>query len=254
MHYYQYQSFSKNQEQLMRQNESSGLYIENFLNQKEFDLIKKILDRNINWNEVGQVSKYHGFNLDTEYGPILKWLVPKIDSILTNWKVDFLTLQEGIEPWKVHADLRWCADKVPHKMFLLPIDVVPDSDTITDTEWLETYTITFKQRNYLSGYGENTDLGSYGNFKDWMYPKDDPNVEHLIEGYSITVEEWQKYFSHMPYEFLEGLVIDKFLKWKPRALIGWDMSALHCSDDFLAHSIKTKKCLMIATVFDANKA
>lgn len=238
----------------MRQNAANGLYVEDFLSQKEFNLIKKFFDRDINWNEVGQVSKYHGFGLDTEFGPLLKWLVPKIDSILTNWKVDFLTLQEGIVPWKVHADLRWSADKVPYKMLLLPIDVVPEDQNAYGDQWPDTYTITFKQRNYLSGYGQNTNLGSYGNFKDWVYPKDDPSTENLVDGYTITQEQWKQYFSHMPYEFLEGLEIDKFLKWKPRALLGWDMSALHCADDFLSHKISTKKCLMIATVFDSSVA
>ena len=234
----------------MREKASDGFLIEEFLTQKEFDLIRKIFTRHSNWNEVGEVSKYHGFGLDTEYGPILKWLVPRINEILTGWKVDFITLQESIIPWKVHADLRWYEKEVPHKMLLIPIDVVPETGEVDIESWPETYTITFKQRNYFSSYEKKTSLGSVGNSDLYIYPKDDPNVENLIDGYSITLDQWQKYFTHMPYEFLEGLELDAMIKWKPRSILGWDMTALHCADDFLAHRIKTKKCLMVCTVLD----
>ena len=255
MHYYNLKSFTQEQEQVMRQIATPSFAVDDFLNDKEFNILQKIVAKGINWNEIGQVSKYHGFSWSTEYGPLLKWLQSKIDSVLENWELDFLAFQEGIVPWKIHADIRWYDDKIPYKMLLLPINVISKSSAFNDDNWPETYTIVFKQRNYLSYYKNLQDNysvnGHYGNSNQdsWPRPIDDPGVENLTDNYSVTEDEWKKYFTHIPYEYFKGLEIDSIYKWKPKSLLGWDCSSLHCADDFLLHNIVTKKCLIIGTIY-----
>ena len=79
---------------------------------------------------------------------------------------------------------------------------------------------------------------------------DNPQFEEVVPGYHVTTEEWQKYFSHMPYDHLEGLTIDGIHHWRPRSLFFWDNTALHCADNFLGAGIKTKRSLMLFTVLN----
>lgn len=252
MHFYHNRSFTQDQEKKLRNAAAESFTVENFLNDKEFDLLKKIFQKGINWNEIGEISKYHGFTWENEYGPILKWLKTKIDTILPNWDLDFLAFQEAIVPWKIHADIRWYETKLPYKTLLLPIDVIAKDVTTNQDQWLDTYTITFKQRSFLSNRKENDLDGDYGNkiqYQDnWLKPIEDPSIENLSVGYSVTPEQWQKYFTHIPYKYFEGLEIEKILHWKPKSLLVWDSTILHSSDNFLYHNIQTKKCLLISTI------
>jgi hypothetical protein len=250
MHYFKSRSFTKEQEAKLKDIASPSYQIENFLTDNEFKILRQIFQKKIKWNEEGEISKYHGFGWDTEYGPMLKWLKIKIDQMLPNWQLDFLALQEAIIPWKIHADIRWYSNQIPYKMMLIPVDVDPIAGPVSPGEWPETSTITFKQKNFLSRYKANSTDGDFGNKNPdkWLRPIDDPCVENLINGYNITQEQWQKYFTHIPYDYFEGLEIESIFNWKPKSIIVWDNSALHCSDDFLSNGIKTKKSLMICSV------
>ena len=76
---------------------------------------------------------------------------------------------------------------------------------------------------------------------------DDPGTHNVVEGYSISREQHEKYFSHMPYDFLEGLEIDNIFKWTPGSCVIWDQNQFHCADNFLANNIKTKLSLIFFT-------
>ena len=248
MHKYEVKSFSPEQEQRLRNSAGPSCSINDFLTVDEFDLCRKITLGPIAWPEHGTVSKYWGFGWDNGAGKLLHWLKPKIDAVLPNWELDFLAVQEAIDPWKLHADIRWYADKIPYKVMLMPMDVEPVTGPVDVNSWPDTYTIAFKQRNFLSQYNrEFEDLEKFtGNRQDtWVRPIDDRKIEGCIPGNHVTQEEYKKYFSHMPYEHLEGLTIDGLYKWQPRSLFHWDNTAVHCADNFLANNIKTKRCLMI---------
>ena len=104
------------------------------------------------------------------------------------------------------------------------------------------------QRNYLRN-NPNTDIGKKGNSdqKNWKRAIDNLNTEGCINGYSIDEDTWKNYLSHVPYEHLEGLEIDKIYKWKPGSAIIWDANQLHCADNFLARKIKTKLSIIAMT-------
>jgi hypothetical protein len=215
----------------------------NFISQDELKLLNSMIKR-IEYPEIGKTSKYAGASYEDKQGQVLKEIFhDKLNNIIGEHALDFFAWQEAINPWKIHADIRWYSDKIPYKVVLVPIDVVSDND-----DWVDTYTITFKQRNYLEG-NRNTNHGEKGNSDQtsWKRPCDKPGVHNLIKGHKISLEEHQKYFSHMPYNFLEGLEIDNLFKWTPGSCVVWDQNQLHCADNFIKNGIRTKLSLIFFT-------
>ena len=249
MHDYHRKSFTPEQEKKLRASVGPSVKIQNFLTEKEFELCRRLVMRPIQWPEHGKVSKYWGFGWDTPTGQLLKWIKPKIDEILSDWELDFFAIQEAIEPWKLHADIRWYEDKLPYKVMLMPMDIEMDTGSADINSWPDTHTFTFDQRNFLTNWPEWSDtVNLKGNDQDdWVRPIDNCLYEGLVPGYHITQEQWQKYFDHLPYEHLEGLTIEQAHKWEPRSLFHWDNTAVHCADNFLGAGIKTKRSLMLFT-------
>lgn len=245
MHVYEPRSFTKEKEQILRETAGPSKCIQNFLTQTEFDLCRRLFDTNIAWPEHGQVSKYWGFDWNTGYGPLLQWIRPKIDQLFPGWELDFLAIQEGITPWKVHADIRWYENKIPYKVMLMPIDVIPASGPVDFDQWPDTFTIAFNQRNFLSTWQEHATARTGNLQEDWIRPVDNPQIERLVPGFNVTNDQWLEYFDHMPYEHLEGLTIDAIHKWTPGSLMYWDNTTVHCADNFLGRGIKTKRSLMV---------
>ena len=213
------------------------------INADEIEFLQQEIKK-INYPETGKTSKYAGASYKDPQGKIIKDIFDdKLKKIIGDYDLDFFAWQEAIKPWKVHADLRWYPDRLPYKVVLFPIDVISDQDT-----WKDTYTIAFKQRDYLEGnandgkaYKGNTDQSS------WTRPCEKSSTRNLVQGHKISTDEHQKYFSHMPYEFLEGLEIDNVYKWTPGSCVTWDQNALHCADNFLNNNIKTKLSLIFFT-------
>ena len=125
------------------------------------------------------------------------------------------------------------------------MDVEPVSGPVELEAWPTTFTITFDQRNFLSTWDKTAVAKKGNNQQDWIRPLDNPQVEGIVPGYNITRNQCLQYFSHVPYEHLEGLTIDAVHRWQPRSLFYWDNTALHCADNFLSKEIKTKRSLMI---------
>jgi hypothetical protein len=249
MHIYEEKSFTAEQEAIIRSTADASRYFENFLTQDEFDHCRELIFSPIDWPEHGQVSKYWGFDWTNGLGPKLGWLKEKVDAILPNWKLDFLAVQEAINPWRIHADIRWYSDKLPYKVLLFPLDVENTQGPVPPDQWTDTYTITFKQYNFL--HKQNTGKAKAGNNQtNWKRAIDNSSTENIKPGYHITQNQHEKFFSHLNYEELEGLTIDAIHPWRPRSLLMWDNTALHCADNFLKNNIKTKRSLMIFTLYN----
>jgi len=232
-------------EQVTRMQSASGPSntFHNVITQEELEFLQQEIKK-INYPETGKTSKYAGASYDDPQGKIIKDIFDdKLRKIIGDHDLDFFAWQEAIKPWKVHADLRWYPDKLPYKVVLFPIDVISDQDN-----WKDTYTIAFKQRDYLEansnnneGYKGNTDQST------WSRPCERPGVHNLVEGFKISREEHELYFSHMPYDFLEGLEIDNVFKWTPGSCVTWDQNQLHSADNFIKNNIKTKLSLIFFT-------
>jgi len=243
-HIYLENSYTEDQIKKMQTKDSPTKIVSDFISMDELKLLRELIDT-VEYPEHGSTSKYAGSSYEyPPYGPLMEKIFDeKLVQHIGAHQLDFFAWQEAIIPWKIHADLRWYADKIPHKVILVPLDVISDSDN-----WAETHSITFKQRNYLRNY-PNTNKGSAGNTdqKSWKRPIDNPNTEGCISGYSINEDTWKEYMTHVPYEYLEGLEIDSVFKWEPGSAVIWDANQLHCADDFLARGIKTKLSILIMT-------
>lgn len=213
-------------------------------------LRERVLDPGLKYPEHGKVSKYYGFG--PEHDPakgISDWLLPKLEQLIGPHKIAFMAYQEAIQPWHIHADIRWDEKEVPYKVLLMPLDVEPVTGAVDHDQWIDTYTIAFHQRNFLRALPEKGDeyIKPNTGMGHWPRPADDPGVEGLIEGYDIDQNTWNKYFSNLDYSYAQGLTIDKVNKWVPRSVMYWDNTALHAADNFLANGIRTKRSFMVFT-------
>jgi len=246
MHLYEPKSFTAEQEKILRDSASPSWYQENFLTTDEFIFCRDFVLSVTQWPEHGKTSKYWGFGADTGFGPKLDWLLQKVKNLIPNSELDFFAVQEAIIPWKIHPDIRWYADKSPYKVVLLPMDVEPISGTVSVDNWPETFTITFDQRNFLSRWTHDAKAVTGNDDQSrWPAPFRNPQVEGCVKGHVISQDTWQKYFTHVPYDHLEGLTIDKINCWRPCSIMHWDNTAMHCADDFVSRGIKTKRSLML---------
>lgn len=244
-HVYLDNSYNNEQIRKMQSAESDSIIIDNFISQEELKTLRELIN-SVEYPETGGTSKYAGSSYEwPPYGPVMEEIFHnKLVDAIGPHQLDFFAWQEAIRPWKIHADLRWYADKIPHKVILIPLDVIGNNKD----KWDDTYSLTFKQRNYLRNC-KNTGIGKKGNTdqSEWKRAYDDPNTENTVNGYSISHEIHEKYLSHMPYDHLEGLEIDKIYHWKPGSAVIWDQTMLHCADNFLARNIKTKLSILIMT-------
>lgn len=246
------QQFSEKQTKILEETASESQYFSDWLNDDEFNILRNISLNISEYPEVGKVSKYWGFGFADEPAKnISPWLLPKLKKTLGPHKIAFMAFQEAINPWRIHADIRWDEKEVPYKVLLIPLDVEPISKTVSFDDWIDTFTITFHQRNFMRSLPKSDGKISTPNTgqSHWVRSCDDPSVEQILPGYHISQEFYKKYFTHIPYEYLEGLTIDKINKWIPKSMMYWDNTALHCADDFLSQGIKTKRCFMIFTYY-----
>jgi len=242
-HVYLKNAYTESQIAQMQSTDSDTIIVDNFITGEQLKELRSYID-SIEYPEHGKTSKYAGSAYEhPPYGPRMKELLhEKLLEHIGEHQLDFFAWQEAIQPWKIHADLRWYADKIPHKVILIPLDVISDKEG-----WDDTHSITFKQRNYLRN-NPNTDIGKKASDqKSWKRAIDNLNTEGCINGYSIDEDTWKNYLSHVPYEHLEGLEIDKIYKWKPGSAVIWDANQLHCADNFLARKIKTKLSIIAMT-------
>lgn len=242
-HSYADKTFTVDQVEQIKQKDGPSRTVQNFISIAELNYLQQEIKK-ISFPEQGETSKYFGASYHDGFAKEIKNIFAgKLHDLIGDHVLDFFAWQEAINPWKIHADLRWYPDKLPYKVVLIPLDVESEQDP-----WKDTYTIAFKQRNYLEG-NKNTHQSSQGNDDQskWRRPYDRPGTKNLIEGYSITEAQHQKYFSHMDYKFMEGLEICNIFKWTPCSAVIWDQSQLHCADNFLANGIKTKRSLIFFT-------
>ena len=124
-HVYLDNSYTDEQIAKMQSSDSGSWVIDNFISSADVNELRKIIDT-VDYPEHGSTSKYAGSAYEhPPYGPIMREIFHnKLTSEIGDHKLDFFAWQEAIKPWKIHADLRWYADKIPHKVILIPLDVI----------------------------------------------------------------------------------------------------------------------------------
>ena len=230
-----YHTYTENEVKKMQSADGKSKTFHDVITQEQLKYLQDIIKK-IKYPEVGKTSKYAGASFRDPVGQKIKQIFHEsLKKIIGEYELDSYAWQEAINPRNIHTDMHWYKDKLPYKTILFPLDVISDSDS-----WKDTYTVAFKQRDYLED-------NSNAEQSDWTRPYENPGVHNLIDGYSISKDEHKKYFSHIPYDFLEGLEIDNIFKWTPGSCVTWDRNQLHCADNFLANGITTKHCLIFFT-------
>ncbi len=59
--------------------------------------------------------------------------------------------------------------------------------------------------------------------------------------------DYEKYMTHQPYGDCQSLEIDKVISWEIGALLTWDRTRIHSSDNFLKNNVVSKTCLAMFT-------
>jgi len=249
-HAYVNNSYLPEEVQSMKDGDLGSGVVRSFINSDELAFCRQEIENIKEWPEHGKTSKYLGASWVDPLGQPLKEIFEdKLGNLLGDYTLDFFAYQEAIQPWKVHADIRWYdrPKHLPQHVVLIPLDVITNGEE-NNNEWDDTYSIMFKQRNYLSNQ-KNTNKAELGNTdqKSWSRPCENPSAELFTEGYNIDKDVHKKYLSHMPYDWMEGLEIETIYKWEKMSCGHWDQNQLHCADNFLAKNIKTKLSLIFFT-------
>ena len=74
--------------------------------------------------------------------------------------------------------------------------------------------------------------------------------QHISSEIPFDKEKYQTYLSHIPYETLYGLEIEKIFDWIPGSVLIWNRTNLHSSSNYMKDGVKTKLGLAIFTKRD----
>lgn len=179
--------------------------------QKEFETV----------NKQGAVNNWRYSN-QPEF---IEWLETRFKKVLSrDFEMHGGNFFKTNVPFFVHTDTAKDHDFIPYKNIVVPL--------INPQENHPCYTVMFKQR----WYGEATMF-----WKGPIFLSAKPDYNHKVvdytelEGYTnkdISVDLYKRFLTHMPYNNLHGLSIDRVLQWKVGDILIFDCTQLHSSNDF----------------------
>lgn len=233
---------------LIKKNERAPQVWDHFFSEKEFNEIIRIKDETVKLSppqgrSVRKDGRKNSLFLPTDSGEkiIKNILTPKLkDKFLdVNFSIDSVHFFKTEIPYGIHADAS--ADDIPiFQQMVVPLEVFPSH--------MDAYTIVMKQQIYYAAEFPLYKAGDQGFYNRKIYdrPKE-------VIGYkqwdSITSVELDKYWvnNHFWQEQLEGFSIRAVYKWKPRSVLSFDRSSVHCASLFKATGRPYKIGLAVAT-------
>ena len=72
--------------------------------------------------------------------------------------------------------------------------------------------------------------------------------EHIINNEFFDKEKYDELLTHLDYNSLQSLKIEKIFDWKPCSALIWDRTTLHASNNYLVDGVKNKLGIAIFTV------
>jgi len=72
--------------------------------------------------------------------------------------------------------------------------------------------------------------------------------EHIINNESFDKNQYEEFLTHLDYDSLQSLKIEKIFEWKPCSALIWDRTTLHASNNYLVDGVKNKLGIAIFTV------
>lgn len=152
---------------------------------------------------------------DFVYPFVKKLILDKLEKHLGELKLSWGMLLYAHRPWPIHTDYPK-GDTNPALAILIPLNTVE----------LYTHTIIFNEESTVP-------------FEEYIIHNKfvDNNAAHLQ----------QTVCQHETHENLSAVSLAEMYLWTPGSVLFWDRKLLHCSDNFIANSIKEKKALVIFT-------
>lgn len=144
-------------------------------------------------------------------------------------------------PHIIHNDDLYQLPDTVYKGITIPLRLDSDSP-------IEDYSnLCFFDQHYFHGpskfFKNSKDIPTYYNKQIYDYS----DVDGLLDYNAISEDLYQKHFTHLKREWLEGLSLKSILPWKPGTCIIFDSVQLHCASDFRKLGIKSKLGISIFT-------
>ena len=127
-----------------------------------------------------------------------------------------------------------------YKTIVMPLEIAEPTHFITfDQAYLDGPVKLFRGYDPVPESYYNKSLTDYSNIVNYTDKPFDKQVH-------------EQYLSHIPYEALHGLTVEKVLPWVPGNAIIFDMGRIHSASNFNAHGIDYKIGYSIFTAKDYN--
>jgi hypothetical protein len=173
--------------------------------------------------------------------PIVNAIINRIRDSIGNFDITAGFFFFTNYPHIIHNDDLFDLPTNVYKAITIPLRL--DSDE----ELTEFSNLCFFNQHYFHGpskfFKNSEDIPTYYNKCVYDYRR----VDGLAEPNAISKEVYEKYFTHLKPEWLEGLSLHSTFPWKPGNCMILDSLRLHCPSDFRTHGIKSKLGLSIFT-------
>lgn len=172
--------------------------------------------------------------------PVVDGIIKQLKLAIGNFEITAGFFFFTNYPHIIHNDDLFQLPDTIYKGITIPLRL--DAENIVDYS-----NLCFFDQHYFHGpskfFKGSKDIPTYYNKQVYDYS----NVDGLLEYNPIDDELYQKYFTHLKREWLEGLSLHSVLPWKPGSCIIFDSLQLHCASDFRKHNIKSKLGISIFT-------
>ena len=219
----------------LKQIKEDAFVVKNFFSAEDIQYINEQKEKAQQVNKLGSVLNWKYDNIEE----FTTWFEGKIKTQLSqNFETHGGNFFKTSLPFFVHTDTG--RDEVEN---LLPYKniVVPLTQSTKDQPC---YTVLFKQR----WYGQASMF-----WKGALFKRSRTDYNHKVEDYTllenytdtnISVNEYIRFLTHLPYHNLHGLSIDRVFEWNVGDIIVFDCTQLHSSNDFTSQgSAKSKFAL-----------
>ena len=172
--------------------------------------------------------------------PVVNDIITRLKLAIGNFEITAGFFFFTDYPHIIHNDDTFQLPDTVYKGITIPLRL--DAESIVDYS-----NLCFFDQHYFHGpskfFKGSKDVPTYYNKQVYEYS----NVDGLLGHNSIDEDLYQKYFTHLKREWLEGLSLHSVLPWKPGSCIIFDSLQLHCASDFRKHNIKSKLGISIFT-------
>lgn len=169
---------------------------------------------------------------------VIRSILKKIKTIIGNYEITAGFFFETDYPHIIHNDDTF---ELPSKVFKainIPLEFHGNIQAVPK--------LCFFDQCYFHGpakfFSGDKEIPTYYNKQVYDYS----DVENLVDG-SVTIELYQKYFTHLKPSWLNGLSLKSVIDQHIGSAIIFDSVRLHCSNDFRRQGIESKLALSIFT-------